>query len=500
MGSEMTVTSLDHESFFHAIMATIPSSILIFDERLAILTVNHNFLEKSRGSLNSILGRRLHEIFPAAFQDTALDRQIREVIVTGRTLHRQRMTYRAPGVSLRIYSYSICPLQLLDDARGAILVMDDVTDLLQLGEEVRRMQLHLASIVESAGDLIISTDPDGAIMTWNTAAEKSTGFAHLEVRGSKLADRVDEPQNLEVEACFKGIANIDDRRSVEWPMRCRSGDSIPVSWRLSRMTGNNGEVIGVVVVGRNLVEQRVMEAQIRQGEKLAALGMVIGGIAHEIRNPLGVSSAAAQLMRDRIASPPLLEECIGKVITGIDRASLVVESLLRFARPGQITETTKVDVFDVLRNALMFASGEAAVGTSVEWAQPETDSPVYAEAVQNLLELVVINLILNAFQAMPNGGQLRMGAWCESSKVIIEIGDTGPGIPEAHVSKIFDPFFTTKNDNRRSGLGLSVSHSIVRQHGGSVTVRTSPRNGTTFIVRVPIARDASMAGETMEIS
>ena len=112
-------------------MATIPSSILILDERLAVLTVNHNFLEKSRGNLNSIVGRKLHEIFPPAFQDTALDQQIRDVISSGRTIHRQRMTYRAPGVSLRTYSYSICPLQLHGGARGAILVMDDVTDLLQ---------------------------------------------------------------------------------------------------------------------------------------------------------------------------------------------------------------------------------------------------------------------------------------------------------------------------------------------------------------------------------
>lgn len=490
----MTLTSLDHESFFHAIMATIPSSILLIDERLTVLTVNQNFLEKSRGSLDSILGRRLHEIFPAAFQDTALDRQIREVIATGQTLHRQRMTYRAPGVSLRIYSYSICPLQLLGGARAAILVMDDVTDLLRLGEEVRRMQLHLASIVECAGDLIISTDPNGTIMTWNTAAEEATGYTNLEVRGSRLSDHIEEPQNLEAETCFRRIAEFDDRRAVEWPMKCRGGGSIPVSWRLSRMTGNLRDVTGVVVVGRNLVEQRAMEAQIRQGEKLAALGMVIGGIAHEIRNPLGVSSAAAQLMRDRIASPALLEECINRVITGIDRASLVVESLLRFARPGPITETTKVDALDVMKNALMFASGEAAAGTTVAWEPPLTPIPLYADGVQNLLELVVVNLMLNAFQAMPNGGRLTIGAWRDGAEVVIEIGDTGPGIPEAHVSKIFDPFFTTRNDSRRSGLGLSVSHSIIRQHGGGVTVRTSPNIGTTFVVRIPAAREQISEG------
>ncbi|VFU16390.1 ATP-binding protein [Methylocella tundrae] len=483
----MPFATLDHQSFFHAVMATIPSSILILDERASVLAANHNFLEKSRSSLTLIMGRRLHEIFPPAFQDTALDQQIREVIVTGKTLHRQRMTYRAPGVPLRIYSYSICPLQLQGGSGGAILVMDDVTDLLRLGEEVRRMQLHLASIVESAGDLIISTDPDGAIMTWNTAAEKATGYTQAEVRGTLLTNQIDPEVKPDVEACFRRIDQIEDRRSFEWPMRCRDGDSIPVSWHLSHMIAHNSEVTGVVVVGRNLVEQRAIEAQMHQGEKLAALGMVIGGIAHEIRNPLGVSSAAAQLMKYRMTSPALLEECVTKVIGGIDRASLIVESLLRFARPGPITETTRVDVHDVLKNALMFASGEAATGTTVDWRLPDTTQSLWAEGVQNLLELVLINLMLNAFQAMPNGGRLTIGFRLDAAEVVIEIGDTGVGIPEAHVSKIFDPFFTTRNDSRRSGLGLSVCHSIVRQHGGGLTVRTSPVNGTTFVVRLPSA-------------
>ena len=489
----MATTPLDHESLFRAIMATIPSSILIVDTHLAVLMVNHNFLEKSRVTEESILGRKLHEIMPSAFQDTALDRQIRDVIATGKTLRRQRMTYRAPGVSLRVYSYSICPLLSLDRSRGAILVMDDVTDILQLAEDVRRMQSHLASIVECAADLIISTDPRGVIMTWNTAAATATGYGEAEAIGTRLADHIEEPQNVEAERCFREVGAFDDRKSFEWPMLCRDGNKIPVSWRLSRMIGTNGQVTGVVVVGRNLVEQRAMEAQMRQSEKLAALGLVIGGIAHEIRSPLGVSSAAAQLMRGRLASPALLEECIEKVIAGTDRASLVVESLLRFARPAPISETAKINVLDVLRNALMFATSEAAAGTTVEWKLPASEAPVWAQGVQNLLELVVINLIVNAFQAMPEGGRLTIGAWRDENDIVIEIGDSGRGIPEAHLGKIFDPFFTTKNDSRRSGLGLSVSHSIVRQHGGGLTVRTSASEGATFVVRIPAAQEPDRA-------
>ncbi len=370
MYSAMVLTRLDHESFFHAAMATIPSSILIFDERLAVVMVNQNFLEKSRGTLQGTLGRRLHQIFPAAFQDIALDRQIRDVIVTGQTLRRQRMTYRAPGVPLRVYSYSICPLQLRGGAHGAILVMDDVTDLLRLAEEVRRMQLHLASVVESAGDLIVSTNSAGVILTWNAAAERATGWSQAEMRRRPLADLIEPPEHQLVAECFRNVARADRRQSAEWPLRCRDGQIIPVSWHLSRMTGSAGEVTGVVVVGRNLVEQRAMEARIHQAEKLAALGRAIGGIAHEIRNPLGVSYAAAQLLKQRAGSPDMLDECIDKVIGGIDRASSIVESLLRFARPGRISETSRVDVLEVLRNALTLASGEAAAGTVVEWQNP----------------------------------------------------------------------------------------------------------------------------------
>ncbi len=489
----MLSSTLDHESFFHAAMATISSSILIFDERLMVLMVNRNFLDKSQGTLAATLGRRLHEIFPPAFQDTALDQQIREVITSGTTLHRQRMSYRAPGVSLRIYSYSICPLQLHGGARGAVLVMDDVTDHLRLGEEVRRMQVHLASVVESARDLIISTDPCGAIMTWNSAAELATGYSRDEMCGRLLADQIGAPQDLDVADWFRQIERNGNLRAVEWPMRCRDGQTVPVSWQLSRMTGTGGEVTGMVVVGRNLVEQRAMEAQMRQAEKLAALGMAIGGIAHEIRNPLGVSSAAAQLMRRCVGSPARLEECIGKVIGGIDRASLVVESLLRFARPGPLRETTRVDVVEVLNNALKFASGEAAAGTTVDWKLPRPTRPSYARGVQNLLEIVIINLMLNAFQAMPEGGRLAIGLRFDRAEIVIEIGDTGPGIPPENVSKIFDPFFTSGGDKQRSGLGLSVSHSIVQQHGGSLTVRSAAREGTIFTVRLPAAGEDKRA-------
>ena len=299
----MAWTLLDHESFFHAIMATIPSSILILDQRLAVLTVNHNFLEKSRTSLSSISGGDCMKSSPPLFR-----------------------TPRSIGISARSSSPAgHCTVSAWPIGAGRFVA-----------------GLFLQHLPAAVARRITRGDPgdgrrDRSLATRRGSAANATASGrhrrergrphHLhrsERRHHDLERRCGEsrrlhasgsarlrarrphrrPQNLEVQACFRGIAQIDDRRSVEWPMRCRNGESIPVSWRLSRMTGTTGEVTGVVVVGRNLVEQRAMEAQIRQGEKLAALGMVIGGIAHEIRNPLGVSSAAAQLMRDRIARRP----------------------------------------------------------------------------------------------------------------------------------------------------------------------------------------------------
>lgn len=480
-------TTFDSGSLFDALSSTIPSSILIVDENLIVLMANRNFLEKSRGTVGAVQGLNLQDVLPAAFRDIPLDNQIREAIRTGTPVRRQKMTYRAPGISLRVYSYSIQRL-LVDGraARAALLVMDDITDLLSLSEEVRRTQLHLASIVDSAGDLIISTDANGTILTWNTAAEQATGYRPRDTLGRPLAELIAEPERAEIRLRYCQIDRIDQRLSAEWPVICADGTVIPISWHLSPMTGSNGGISGVVIVGRSLVEQREMEAQMRQAEKLAALGLVIGGIAHEIRNPLGVSSAAAQLLRRGVGDPALLLECIEKVIGGINRASLIVDSLLRFARPGRVQETTKVDVLEMLRNVLLLVSSEAAPGTTVQWNVFGLPYAVYAEGVQNLLELVMINLITNAFQAMQDGGILTIDVALDDD-ILITVHNTGPGIPDAQLSRVFDPFFSLRKDSRRSGLGLFVSHSIVQQHGGAIVVRTSPADGTTFSVRLPRA-------------
>ncbi len=489
----MSLSRLDYESFFDAIMSTIPSSILVIDAALTVVHASRNFLEKSHAARSETIGRRLEDIFPEAFRDTALAQEVHEVIRSGRTVLRRRMSYRAPGVLLRIYAYSICPLPLDRGRSAAILVMDDVTDLLRLADEVRQAQLHLASVVESAGDLIISTDARGRILTWNGAAEVACGFSAQEARDRSFVDLIALPEKSEAALWFAEIVRRDHRRAAEWPMIRRDGEAIPVSWTLSCMTDTSGHVTGIVVVGRNLVEQRALEAQIHQAEKLAALGMVIGGIAHEIRNPLGVSSAAAQLLKRRTGSPQMREECVEKVIGGIARASAVVENLLRFARPGRLGETVRVDVVETLRNAFAFASGEAAAATTVTWDVEEEAAPLYAEGAQNLIELVLINLIANAFQAMPGGGELSLAVRREGCEIVIEIGDTGSGIKETDLSRIFDPFFTTRAESRRSGLGLALSHSIVRQHGGSIGVRSRWGSGTHFTIRLPGAESGAKA-------
>lgn len=484
---ERPTINLDYGSLFDALSATIPSSILIVDENLTVLMANRNFLEKSRGTLRTVQGANLQEVLPAAFRDIPLDQQIRDAIHTGKSVQRQKMTYRAPGISLRVYSYSILRLQQdAHVARAALVVMDDITDLLSLNEEVRRTQMHLASIVESAGDLIISTDAGSTILSWNTAAQQATGYSIHDTLGHPLAELVAAPQQPEVELCYRNIDKIGKRLTAEWPLTSADGKLIPISWHLSPMIGSDGSISGVVIVGRNLVEQREMEAQMQQAEKLAALGLVIGGIAHEIRNPLGVSSAAAQLMRRGIREPELLVECVEKVIGGINRASLIVDSLLRFARPGRIQDTTKVNVLEMLHNALMLVSSEAAPRTIVQWDTRDLPQEVCTEGVQNLLELVMINLITNAFQAMPDGGELTITVRLDKD-VRIAIHNTGPGIDEAQLSNVFDPFFTLRNDSRRSGLGLFVSHAIVQQHGGNIAVRSSPSDGTIFSVQLPRA-------------
>jgi two-component system, NtrC family, sensor kinase len=255
----------------------------------------------------------------------------------------------------------------------------------------------------------------------------------------------------------------------------------------------NGEVEGTVQVYRDRTEAKQLQDQLLQSEKLASIGLLAGGVAHEINNPLGGILIFSQMLLRELDKSSSHYQDVVEIEEAAQRCKGIVESLLDFARSQpsstQENQNEEVDVSDAIMSAVKFAKvGHRS--SEVEIVENWAEDPLWAKANRNKLIQLFLNLVQNAFQAMPEGGTLKL----ESSKIlrqktwygVFKVTDSGVGIPKAQLKKIFDPFYTTKGPGEGTGLGLSICHGIVQEMGGSIDVKSQTNKGTTFTVNIPI--------------
>ena len=476
-----------YEKLYSMLLDAIPSSVLLIDRQTRIVSANRNFIEKAQRSESETVGHRIDTVFPPAIvQHMDLVERIRSAFEDHTGTKGERMIYRAPGLATRIYYYSIIPFLWQGTVKHVMLLLEDVTEQVRLGEEARRAEGHLASVVESASDIVLSTDIDGRILTCNAAAERVSGYALREAEGRKFFELCAPRHRAEVQQAFGRARSGNGFGMAEWELATKAGSLVPVSWVGSVMKDDQARVVAVVAVGRDLTERRKFEAQLLQSQKLAALGVLAGGIAHEIRNPLSVSSSAAQFLLEDPNDPEFRRECAAKILAGIERAARIIENLLRFARPGAQPEMVRLDLMAVIRDAMTLAATQAAI----QHVNIETEFPgdsVQVSGVPSLLQQVFLNLLLNALGAMPVAGLLRVTVDAVDAEAHVRISDTGCGMPAWEMEKIFDPFYTTRPVGQGTGLGLSICYSIVQQHFGVIEVESVEGEGSTFTVRLPRA-------------
>ena len=412
-------------------------------------------------------------------------KQIRETFRTGRREPPARLTYRAPGLPQRLYYYTLVPISWGSRVERVLLVMDDVTEQVRLSEEIRRVEHHLVSVVESANEIVLSTDAKGRISSWNHAAEHITGYRLEDVQGGDLFRLLPDASRPSWESLFAEIERHGSVHTNECEIVARGGALIPVSWVLSPLKDGGGQSLGIVAVGRDLTEPRKFERQIRQSEKLAALGIIVAGIAHEIRTPLAIASSSAQFLMEESISDAFRRVCASKVQAATERASSIVANLLRFAGPMP-AEIVATDLRDVMREVVLLISSQA-LAQQVEIETRMAPGPHRVMGSASLLQQVFMNLCLNALRAMPKGGKLAFSGEPEQKDVVIRVSDTGCGIAADDIGSIFDPFYTTAPAGQGTGLGLTISYLIVKQHGGSIGVESSLGHGSTFTLRLPAA-------------
>ena len=482
-----------YEKLYSMLLDAIPSSVLLIDHQMRIMSANRNFIEKAQRSESETVGQRIDTVFPPAILESMdLVERIRAAFEDHTSTKGERMIYRTPGLATRIYYYSVIPFSWQGTVKHAMLLLEDVTEQVRLGEEARRAERHLASVVESASDIVLSADVDGRILTWNAAAERISDYPLREAEGRKFFELCAPRHQAAVQQAFGRARSGKGFGIAEWELVTKAGSLVPVSWVGSVMKDDQARVVAVVAVGRDLTERRKFEGQLLQSQKLAALGVLAGGIAHEIRNPLSVSSSAAQFLLQDPDDLEFRRECAEKILAGIKRAALIIENLLRFARPGAQPEMAPVDLVPVIRDAVALAATQAAIQhVNIELELPA--DPVRVSGMPSLLQQVFINLLLNALSAMPAAGLLHVTADEVDAEVQVRISDTGCGMPALEMERIFDPFYTTRPVGKGTGLGLSICYSIVQQHFGVIEVESVKGEGSTFTVRLPLLRDGGVS-------
>lgn len=478
-----------YERLCTMIFSCIPSSLLMFDRNLRVVIANKNFLEKSRRTEEDTIGRHVDDIFPSVIlQYTRLAERLQKVFGTGMRDRGQEMYYRSPGLPTRVYFYNLTPL--IDDrgnVESVLLIMDDITQQVSLREKVRQTERHLASVVESANDIVTSLDSKGMIMTWNNAAERISGYIERELAGKPLTSICGDGQKAMLASIIDGLSHGKTVKHIELGLKTKSGKIIPISWSFALMRDDAQMVAGIVGVGQDLAERRELEAQLFHSAKLASLGVMAGGIAHEIRNPLGISSAAAQILLEYPENETLRKECADKIYSGIKRASQIIEELLKFARPSEGRfEPTNVN--NAIMETLTLIEKQMVLIRIEIKKDLDAHIPII-KAEKNLLKQAFLNMILNAANAMPEGGTLTLRTSTDGmNKILVVFKDTGCGIPSENIDRIFDPFFTTMPVGKGTGLGLSITYSIIKQHEGSIRVESVVGKGSTFTIQLPVKK------------
>ncbi len=371
------------------------------------------------------------------------------------------------------------PFEINRGSFGAIVVARDITEMRRVEALALEQRSFMASIAEHSPDEIFALDKEGRI-TWMNARAEDGKFAALSAR--YLIEFVAEDSREKVsENIRRAWAGKDTSAEVRFVSN--DGTSREVEAHISPLW-TEGKVGGVLVFLRDITERKRTQELVAQADKLRAVGELAAGVAHNLNNSLTVIQGRAQLLlmntTDEIAQKSL------KVITNsVEDGSQTLRRILEFARRDAVHELTPVELGELLTSTVEIARPKWQSKSRKIDLQFAANGKVYV--MGNLAELreVVLNLIFNAVDAMPEGGVIEVGTRAELESGCFWVADTGCGMPQETVARIFEPFFTTKG-KRGTGLGLSASHGIITRHGGEIIVVSEPGEGTRFEVRLPI--------------
>ncbi len=374
--------------------------------------------------------------------------------------------------------------QLKEYAEGLEFKVRDRT------RELRHALTYLENLIASSVDAIITLEKDGTINFISRGAEAILGLASADMVGTKVCSRC-ECLNLEKCPILTVSEEATTLRTYGMNFLDKQGGAIPLTISASPLKNEEGEITGILMIGKDMTEHQKLERQIQQAEKLSGIGQLAAGMAHQLNTPLASILLSAQMLQDLVTEEDILYD-INSIEYQADHCKNLIQDLLSFSR-APLKEKFRTDLAATVEIVLRLMQKEfEAHNIRVVTDLDPTASEILAN--KNQIEQLFFNLFKNACDAMPAGGTIQVALGSTSKqKLRVVISDTGHGIDKAILSKIFDPFFTTKAAGEGTGLGLSVCYGIVEQHNGSIEVDSKPGQGTTFTIRFPVSRPQTVS-------
>lgn len=433
--------------------------------------------------LSDIEGRYCYEIY-CNKESPGLDCPAVDTLATGRSVIVREVEKKGKHFQIVTTPFKDSEGYII----GVIEVLLDITEK-KRAEDAEKEQRgfylteksKLATIIQSLSDGLFVIDKEGIIISFNNAAQKITGYLEAEVVG------IPYERFLGMLAHgATGPTQGRDFKNAELTIQTRDKQQLVLSLTSALVKDSEDRAIGKVFTFRDVTEEKQRQEVYHRTEKLVALGQLSAGIAHELNTPLGnILGYARLLMKDKNLSP-LQKERLEIVAEQAKKSNAIIKDLLSFARQSNpaLRSIRDVDINSIVTDVLRILRTETEKhGISVH---ADLGSLLTIKADGRQIEQVILNIVLNAIQAIGDNGEIRVKTACKDGAVIIEIKDNGPGIPDEVKPRIFDPFFTTKPVGKGTGLGLSICAGIVNEHGGSIDVESREGKGTTFTIALPV--------------
>jgi two-component system sensor histidine kinase HydH len=365
---------------------------------------------------------------------------------------------------------------------GALFFIFVIQNYYLVDKTLKQTKDYTREVVANMANGLISIDSKGKIVSFNLLALELLGMEESEAHGMDLRTLIDF-ENSGIQSTLIECVPVLD---FEIYHQRKAGEMVPLALSATPIKDEKAGCDGAVIVLRDLREIKLLQEKVKRSEKLAAIGELAAGVAHEIRNPLSSIRGFAQFLRHSLKDKPQEKEYAETMVTEVDRINRVVTDLLTFARPTTV-KISPTDISELIEHSVRLVEADAlSRDVNIQMKISDfTKLPLDA----NQLTQALLNLLLNALQALPPKGNIEIGAELDASdsRLHLWVKDDGPGIPSTHIEKIFEPFYTTRE--KGTGLGLAIVHKIVENHNGEIRVNSPPQGmprGCRFSIIIPI--------------